>query len=151
MCHLIFLLPVFGLYIFWLWPLSVALPVYLLVLIGSLWFDYYTIKAMRWQVVVGPEAVIHRRGKVVEKTQFDTWVVVQGERWIARSRDELNLGDAIYVVGIEGLTLDVRRGVQTGNRISTRRPGQRSLSRGRELSAGQPSPLSRSKVGRSLR
>ena len=54
---------------------------------------------MHWQVLVGPEAIIHRRGKVVENTQFDTWVVIQGERWIERSGDELNLGDTIYVVG----------------------------------------------------
>lgn len=37
MCHLILLTPVFSLAVFWIWPLTVAGPVYAVVVALSLW------------------------------------------------------------------------------------------------------------------
>jgi len=53
MCHVILLLLFFGLPVFWLRPLSMALPVYLLILLLSAWVYYYTIAAMCRDVTEG--------------------------------------------------------------------------------------------------
>jgi len=47
MCHLVLLLPLFGLTVFWLWPPAVAIPVYLVVLAVSAGVYYLTLVAMR--------------------------------------------------------------------------------------------------------
>jgi len=109
MCHLILLLPFVGLPVFWLWPLELALPVYLLILLLSGWVYYYTIAAIRRKVAVGPETLLHSRGEVVGQDAVQTWVRVEGELWGATTGDELHPGDAVEVVGIEGLVLQVSR------------------------------------------
>ena len=109
MCHLILLLPILGLPAFWIWPLSVALPVYLVVLLLSLWMYYYVIIAMRRKVTVGPETLVHCRGEVVQIDSSRLKVRVQSEIWSARSSDKLDTGDSIEVASIDGLTLNVTK------------------------------------------
>ena len=118
MCHLILLLPFFGLPVFWLWPLSTALPVYFVILLLSAWVYYYTIAAMRRKVTIGPETLLHSRGEVVVKYGVRITVRIQGELWNAKSREELVPGDAIEVVGIDGLVLRVNRLQQTDSVVS---------------------------------
>ena len=112
MCHLALLLPFFGLPVFWLWPLSTALPSYLVILLLSAGIYYYAIAAMRRKVVTGPEALLHSEGVVVSQYGLKTTVRVQGELWSAHSKDELVPGDIIHVVDVDGLSLQVRRYVQ---------------------------------------
>ena len=50
MCHLVLLLPLFGLAVFWLWPPAVAVPVYLAVLVVSAGVYYLALVAMRLPV-----------------------------------------------------------------------------------------------------
>jgi len=109
MCHVVLALPFIGLAVFWLWPLSVALPVYLVVLFLSGWVYYYTIAAMRRQVTIGPETLVHSVGEVLPDGANGLRVRVQSETWGARSRDVLHPGDRIEVIGLDGLTLRVRR------------------------------------------
>jgi len=47
MCHLILLLPVIALPIFWLLPASQSVPAYAVVVAVSGWVYWYAIKAMR--------------------------------------------------------------------------------------------------------
>jgi membrane protein implicated in regulation of membrane protease activity len=95
MCHFILLLPFFSLPVFWLWRLSLALPVYLVILLLSVWVYYYTIAAMRRKVAVGPETLLYSRGEVVSAPAGGLRVRVQSELWSASSADELKLGDSI--------------------------------------------------------
>lgn len=107
MCHVVLLLPFFGLPVFWLWPLSLALPIYLVILLLSVWVYYYTIVAMRRKVIVGPETLLHSCGEVESAPAGVLRVRVQSEHWSARSAEKLKPGDSIEVVGIDGLTLRV--------------------------------------------
>jgi hypothetical protein len=67
MCHLVLLLPLFGLTVFWLWPPAVAIPVYLIVLVVSAGAYYLTSAAMRLPVTAGREALVDARGKIRER------------------------------------------------------------------------------------
>lgn len=107
MCHLILLLPFFGLPVFWLLPLALAIPVYLVILLLSAWVYYYTILAMRRKVTVGPETLLHCHGEVLSSSDGVLRVRVQSELWRARSADTLLTGESIEVVGVDGLTLQV--------------------------------------------
>lgn len=114
MCHLILLMPIIGLPVFWLWPLGLALPVYLVILLLSSWVYYYAIVAMGRQVTVGPETLLHSRGEVVYAGEGGLQVRVQSELWSATFREDLQPGDTIEVVGIDGLTLKVTRTTPAG-------------------------------------
>jgi membrane protein implicated in regulation of membrane protease activity len=105
MCHLILLLPLFGLPMFWIWPLSIALPVYIVILILSIWTYYYIFLAMRRKIAVGPETLIHSLGEVVNTDAWGLQVRVQSELWSAISVEKLKLGDSIEVIGVDGPAL----------------------------------------------
>jgi membrane protein implicated in regulation of membrane protease activity len=113
MCHLALFLPVIALPLFWLWPLSVAGPVYVFVLALSAWAYYYAIVAMRLKPVSGRESLVGALGKVVSRSDGKLRVRIQGELWTATSTDELAPGDRIEVVGVDKITLRV-----TGRRSS---------------------------------
>jgi membrane protein implicated in regulation of membrane protease activity len=109
MCHLVLLLPLFGLTVFWLWPPAVAVPVYLVVLAVSAGVYYLTFVAMRLPVTVGREALAGTRGKVVSVDSGELRVRAQSEVWRASASEKLRLGDPVEVRGIDGLTLKVKR------------------------------------------
>ncbi|MGW8229305.1 MAG: hypothetical protein ACWGOW_10405 [Gammaproteobacteria bacterium] len=108
MCHLPLLMPIFGLAVFWFWPVSTATPIYIIILALSVWLYYYVIKAMRRPVVSGMEAVLHSTGEVVAKEGNLLQVRVLSENWYAESTDELLLNDQVEVIGFKGLKLKVR-------------------------------------------
>lgn len=66
-------------------------------------------RARRRPVVSGQEQMIGMPGVVMSADATGTWAQVQGERWKVSSPDELSVGQHVRVVGIHGLTLDVRR------------------------------------------
>jgi len=103
------MLPLLGLAVFWLWPLSLALPAYVVILLLSAWIYYYAIAAMRREVITGREALLHSRGEVVSIDASGAHVRVRSERWEATSAEALSVGDAVEVLGIDGVTLRVRR------------------------------------------
>ena len=59
--------------------------------------------------MIGGEAIRRRAGVVDEWNGSEGWVIVQGERWRARSDKPLSPGDRIRVVEIEGLVLVVKQ------------------------------------------
>ena len=109
MCHLILMLPVLGLPVFWLWPLWEAVPVYGGILVLSILVYVYVIRAMRHPVETGAEQILHSIGKVVEVGAKDTHVRVHSEIWQAVSAEKLKPGDAVEIIGIDGLKLRVRK------------------------------------------
>lgn len=109
MCHLILLLPVVAISLFWFFPLSIAVPTYGVVLIVSGWVYFLAIRAMRRPVQTGVEALMHSIGEVLGKEGSLFRVRVRSEVWNAESTDNLQPGDAVEVVSVDELRLKVRR------------------------------------------
>jgi membrane protein implicated in regulation of membrane protease activity len=109
MCHLILMMPVLALPVFWFMPFSVAGPVYAVVLIISAWLYYWIMRAMRRPVETGLEKILHSTGEVIDVQGESVRVRLQGESWEAESPDSLHPGDRVQVVSIHGLVLEVRR------------------------------------------
>lgn len=109
MCHLILLMPVLAIPLFWFMPLLVAAPVYSVILIASGWIYYLAIRAMQRPVETGPEELIHSTGEVVGKEGTRLRVHVHSETWSAESMDELQIGDFVEIIAIKNMKLKVRR------------------------------------------
>lgn len=110
MCHLILLLPVVALPMFWLLPLRVAAPIYGVVLVLAVAAYVMALRAMRRPITAGPEALLHAVGSVRSVERGLAWVWVESEQWAARCSDgALAVGDAVEVIGRDGLVLRVRR------------------------------------------
>ncbi|MEM6912377.1 MAG: nodulation protein NfeD [Pseudomonadota bacterium] len=70
-----------------------------------------------WEIVksrghgplIGKEAIRARTGKVEEWDGEEGWVIVDGERWRARSKQPLSPGDQVKVHEVDGLVLIVRK------------------------------------------
>ncbi len=74
----------------------------------------YALRGRRRRVVSGSEEMIGMPGRVVAWDGLTGSVHVHGEDWGARAETPLAIGDAIRVVGREGLTLTVRPSETTG-------------------------------------
>lgn len=109
MCHLLLLMPILGIPVFWIWPLATAIPAYTVIVGLSAWLYYYVIKSMRRPVVSGQESMMHSTGEVVGKHGNLLHVRVQSEIWEAESTETLQTSDHVEVIGIRGLRLKVRR------------------------------------------
>ena len=109
MCHLLLLSPVFGLVIFWLTPIWIAVPVYGVIVLLSILLYVMMIRMMRLPQMCGNDALLHERGLVVDVTDRDAHVRIGGEIWQAISADQLRVGDQVRVVMHHGLTLEVER------------------------------------------
>lgn len=73
MCHIILLLPIISLVLFWILPLAYALPLYLVVLVASILVYFAMMKAMKRPVTTGKEGLI---GEIAE---------VKGYEWSKRT------------------------------------------------------------------
>jgi membrane protein implicated in regulation of membrane protease activity len=111
MCHLILMLPVLGLPVFWLLPLLEALPVYGVILVLSILVYVYVVRAMRHPVETGAEEILHSTGKVVDAGTKNIRVRVHSEMWQAVSAEKLQPGDLVEIISIDGLRLRVRKHV----------------------------------------
>ncbi len=110
MCHLVLLLPVFALPVFWLLPLSWATPVYAAVAVVSLIFYSYAFKAMRQPRLNGAEAMVGETGSIVDAGESGATLFFHGELWRADVEGApLVPGDEALIVGIKGLRLKITR------------------------------------------
>lgn len=115
---MVLLLPVAGVVVFWLLPLGIAIPIYIVILILSgliYWVLFRTVRMPEsgYTSVVGYNAVVI--SVPIVRRKECCWVKVKGELWRASSLDELQVGDKVVVIGIEErLTLKIRK-VQAGH------------------------------------
>ena len=107
MCHLLLLMPLVGLPIFWIWPLAIAAPVYAVILALSVWLYLLMIRSMHKPLMLGRASLLHKHGVVVDAGRGDLRVRVLSEVWQAHSDEALNAGDTVEVVGMDGLVLEV--------------------------------------------
>ncbi len=110
MCHILLFLPVVALPVFWLLPLSIALPLYALALAIASWVYVLAISTGRRPAMTGAEGMIGESGRVVRVDGRTATLLIHGELWSAESADEpLAVGDSALVVGIKGLRLRAKR------------------------------------------
>ena len=109
MCHLVLLIPVFGLAVFWIWPLSVALPVYLVIFTLSAMVYFALLKAMRQPVKTGLQGLMGEIGEITDIKDHKGHIDVHGEIWEAEIIGNLKKGDRAKVTGVNGLTLQVQK------------------------------------------
>jgi membrane-bound serine protease (ClpP class) len=64
-------------------------------------------RARRQPVVSGREALVGSTGEVIESNGPEGWARVQGENWRVCSAQAMQPGQAVRVVGVRGLTLEV--------------------------------------------
>lgn len=106
---IVILFPLLGLFLFFLEPLSVALPAYLLGLAASVVLWRAALRSMRLPARTGSEALVGREVVVVAWTGGAGWVRCSGERWqaVVRGGQLVQLGEKLRVVAVDGLTLVV--------------------------------------------
>lgn len=107
MCHLILMLPVVALPVFWLLPLTVAAPVYgtASALAGVVY--YFAWETGRRPVAIGRERLVGMTARVLE-TEPSLRVELDGETWRALSPETLAAGDVVHIHAVRDLTLHVR-------------------------------------------
>ena len=66
------------------------------------------LRGYRRPIVSGREILLGSPGEVLEVAEGEAWAQVQGERWRVASSEPLATGQKIKVVGLRGLTLEVR-------------------------------------------
>jgi membrane protein implicated in regulation of membrane protease activity len=98
---------VFGLLLFWIFPLPVALAMYVPLSAFSFWLAMVVMRALRSPVSTGAEALRGRSGRVVTVDAEDIIVQVDGELWRAKSSEPLAPEQLVDVLALEGLTLRV--------------------------------------------
>ncbi len=113
MCHLVLLMPVLALPIFWLMPLSFAIPIYIfIVLISGLLYRLIA-KSIKRRPATGAESLIGDKAEVVSKssTGGHTQYLVrsQGELWSAHCLDSLRPGETVNITALDGVKLVVER------------------------------------------
>lgn len=109
MCHLILMMPILGLAVFWFWPTSEALPIYTMILLLSAVVYFVIMRAMMRPAQTGREGMLHEIAEVIEPINSKGHVRVHGEIWQAVCSDSLRKGDHAEVIGMNGLTLRVKR------------------------------------------
>jgi len=72
-------------------------------------FGAFALKSHRRPVVSGREDMLGAHGTVVATEDGMTWAEIRGERWRVRSSAPLAVGDAVRIVAIDGLTLEVTK------------------------------------------
>lgn len=110
MCHLLLLLPVLALPLFWVLPLGIALPLYAAAAGISLAVYAVALKAWKTPVVNGTQVLLGVTGHVVRVGERDVTLWVGSELWSADVDGEpLALGDEAVVVAFDRLRLTARK------------------------------------------
>lgn len=109
MCHLLLLLPVFGLSVFYLLPPGEASLVYSFIVLFSGVIYWLIWRGQCRPATTGIEGMMGGIGTVLRNERGRTKVFYRGELWEARCRESLALGERVEIVGFERMQLIVRR------------------------------------------
>lgn len=106
-CHLVFLMPVLGLVLFWIFPWPLASVLYL-VLLGVSWLLYVaSYRALRLPVTTGLEGMMGARGRVVGDIRSRGTVRIFNELWTAEADESIRADTPVRVIEVKGLVLRV--------------------------------------------
>ena len=126
MCHLILLMPILGVPVFWLLPLNYAIPIYLSIVLISGFLYWLITKAMRRPLQDDFQSLIGTKAEVVSKTAPEHsaryLIRSKGELWSAYSTDALNVGELATIVSIKGIGVVVKREQKLKRKQNTSNP-----------------------------
>ena len=95
-----------GLFLFLPW--TTALPIALVVGIGTAVIGYYSARALRQPIATGKEAMIGQAGEVVSDLNPEGLVRVGGELWVADAPEPIAKGTRVQVAEVSGAKIRVR-------------------------------------------
>ena len=109
MCHLILFLPVFALPIFWVFPFSTAMLIYLIIIGVSVLLYFLIFKAMMMKPRVGKEAMLGKTVEVIKDIAPEGKIKYASEIWnaIADGKKFL-IGEKVIIYGFWGLNVLVK-------------------------------------------
>ena len=84
MCHLVLLMPVISLSLFWIAPMGFAVPGYLFILVLSIFLYWLITKAMKQPVRDGFQSLIGTEARVISRVDSG-----HAARYLVRSQGEL--------------------------------------------------------------
>lgn len=107
-CHLLLGVPlvITGLFLFLPW--STALPIALVIAIGTGAIAYYGARALRQPMVTGKAALVGAIGEAVSELGPQGLVKVGGELWVAEASEAIRQGARVQVVQVSGAKVKVR-------------------------------------------
>jgi membrane protein implicated in regulation of membrane protease activity len=110
--HILLVLPLLGLIIFIIGlPLSISIPVYIVILMISAVVYWITYRTMRQKPKSGKEQFIGWEAKVISLNDIGAdsryEIKIRGEIWMANSKDDLQPGMLVKITGFDGLIAKV--------------------------------------------
>jgi membrane-bound serine protease (ClpP class) len=109
MCHILWLMPILGLPLFWILDFSIALPLYLGILALSGVVMVLTMQSIRKPPSSGIEGMRGDMAEVVEALHPQGKVCYHNHFWYAKAREPIDVGERVRIVGNEGLCLLVTK------------------------------------------
>lgn len=108
MCHLILLVPVFGLSSFYFLPLGEASILYAAVLVPCALLYWLIWRSQCRPVTTGIEGMMGGVGQVFHRSELGAKVFYRGEIWEAMCKENLSVGESVVIVGLDRMKLVVR-------------------------------------------
>jgi membrane-bound ClpP family serine protease len=100
--------PILALPLFYYFPLGTALPIYIVILIASVYCNVVMVWSMRAKAKSGVNAMIGKRALVIEDIAPEGKVRVWGEIWTATGRNRrIPAGKEVKILDAKGLVLSV--------------------------------------------
>ena len=131
MCHLVLLMPVIALPVFWLMPLNLAAPLYAVIALVSGLLYWLITRSMMKPIATGAESLVGTSAEVVSRLSPNNttkyMVRAGGELWTARSDNSLQPGERVNIAAVDGIRLVI--GSSNNNSIETTQTGVRTNER----------------------
>jgi membrane protein implicated in regulation of membrane protease activity len=109
MCHLLLFMPAIALPIFWIIPLSISVPIYMVIVITSGVLYWLIANSMRRIPRIGVESLVSTDAEVISKInpghRAQYLVRSQGELWSARCPSVLEIGEIVRIAAVDGISL----------------------------------------------
>jgi len=105
-CHLLLGVPlvIVGLFLPW----TTALPISVVLAVGTAVISYYSWGALRQPAVTGKEAMVGQVGEAVSDLNPGGLVRVGGELWVAEAPEPISQGARVQIAEVSGAKIRVR-------------------------------------------
>lgn len=130
MCHVMLLMPVLALPLFWVLPPGAAVPLYAAITAASGLLYWRIASSHKRRPETGAESLIGVEAEVVSRVkrvgQARYLVRSRGELWGATSPDVLQPGDTVEITAVDGIRLVVARNDHDSGEAILSEPAGRS-------------------------